>query len=338
MPVIAVAVLGLLTTAVASADGPGWTTVSNDFQGPIFGLATSPNGSLVVADDAGPTQLKNGQTSLVTELPFTTDVAPIGNGNMLVLAEGKLFSANKGRVAEIADIIAWEEANNPDNDTLESNPFDLARLNGHRTVVADAAGNSILHVDNKGGVDWIATLPEKVVDTTWLKDIVGCPSEDPEVAFICELPDEMPTDPVPTSAAIGPDGMIYVGELIGFPGTPGMSQIWRIDPNVRHVQCGTDPGCELVDAGPFTSIIDLTFGPDGTAYVVELDEASWLAAEEGLGVGGTVNACTDNGGSWTCTELATGLPFPTSVAVSGGNVYATLFGAIPGQAEVALLD
>jgi hypothetical protein len=34
-----------------------------------------------------------------------------------------------------------------------------------------------------------------------------------------------------------------------------------------------------VVADGFTSIVDLTFGPDGTLYDVELDEASWAALE-----------------------------------------------------------
>ena len=33
-----------------------------------------------------------------------------------------------------------------------------------------------------------------------------------------------------TSVTVGPDGYWYVGELRGFPATPGTSQIWRIKP------------------------------------------------------------------------------------------------------------
>ena len=56
-------------------------------------------------------------------------------------------------------------------------------------------------------------------------------------------------------------------------------------------------------------IVDLTFGPDGTLYVVEIDEASWAAVEFGVGaLGGTVNAC--NPTTWTCSQVATGLPIP----------------------------
>jgi hypothetical protein len=126
---------------------------------------------------------------------------------------------------------------------------------------------------------------------------------------------------------------LYVGELTGFPATPEQSRIWRLDPNARHVVCGQSPSCPLVKSG-FTSIIDIIFGPDGKAYVVELDERSWLAAESGFGIGGTVNVCST---TWVCTARNTQLPFPTAVALKDGKLYSTLFSVIPEQAQVALL-
>ena len=84
-----------------------------------------------------------------------------------------------------------------------------------------------------------------------------------------------------TSVAIGPDGAYYVSELKGFPAPLGMSRIWRIEPGTRHVHCDAEAvgSPARVVADGFTSIVDLTFGSDGTAYVVELDEASWFAVE-----------------------------------------------------------
>ncbi|MBD0291164.1 MAG: ScyD/ScyE family protein, partial [Thermoleophilia bacterium] len=149
-------------------------------------------------------------------------------------------------------------------------------------------------------------------------------------------PDEIPADPVPTSIAIGPDGALYVGELKGFPAIPGTSRIWRIAPNARHAQCGTSSACRVVASG-FTSIIDMSFGRNGTAYVVELDEASWLAVEGGEGQGGTVNACNIRTRPWSCSEVASGLPIPTAVAIDRGSIYVTLFGLVPGEAQVARL-
>jgi hypothetical protein len=103
------------------------------------------------------------------------------------------------------------------------------------------------------------------------------------------------------------------------------------------VNCATSPDCSIVAAG-FTSIVDLTFAPDGTLYVVEIDEASWAAVEFGVGsLGGTVNACDP--ATWTCAPVATGLPMPVGAAVDRrtGDVYVTINTLIPGAAQVVKL-
>ncbi len=62
----------------------------------------------------------------------------------------------------------------------------------------------------------------------------------------------------------------------GFPAPTGQSGVWRIEPGATGVRCGVDPGCTRALDG-FTSIVDLTLGPDGRQYVSELDERSWAA-------------------------------------------------------------
>jgi hypothetical protein len=338
LAVAALATSALLVTGVAGAQGPPWVTVATDFESPLFGLAVTPGKRLVVADaGAGPTLIRHGTTRLLASLPGVTDVAPLRSGAMFAVTGGPdstLYRVSRGgRVTEIADLQAFEEAVDPAGGEVGSNPFDLARWRG-KTLVADAQGNSLLVVNRGGKVDWVATLPLQSVSTQPLKDAVGCPDGPPD---ICNLPPTIDADPVPTSVAIGPDGYAYVGELTGFPATPGESRIWRIDPRARHAKCGSSPACSIVETGPFTSIIDLSFRRNGTAYVVELDEASWLAVEEGQRVGGTVNACVPDGTEWNCTEHATELPIPTAVAIRSGRVYATLFSLVPGQAQVARL-
>ena len=54
------------------------------------------------------------------------------------------------------------------------------------------------------------------------------------------LPPEMPAEAVPTTVAIGPDGWAYVGQLIGFPGTPGTAHIWRVNPNAEDAVCDVE--------------------------------------------------------------------------------------------------
>jgi hypothetical protein len=192
-------------------------------------------------------------------------------------------------------------------------------------------------VNQNGKVDWIAVFPNEMVSTENLKSIAGCSTPQPALPQFCGLPPNLPAQPVSTSVAVGPDGAYYVGELKGFPAPTGRSRIWRVEPGARHADCATSSACSIVATG-FTSIVDLTFGPDGTLYVVEFDEASWAAVEFAVGSkGGTVNACDID--TWTCSEVATGLRMPMGVAVDRrtGEVYLTTDVLIPGAAQVIKL-
>jgi hypothetical protein len=316
-----------------------------EFVAPIFKLAVAPDGSLLVADaGAGIVELRHGVGSLVAELEGVTDVGPIGRGSMFALrgggpglTTGALFRVSRGSSRLIADLYQFEADNNPHPAAVDSNPFDVEVLDGGDVLVADAGGNDLLIVDQNGMVDWIAVFPDEVVSTADIKSLAGCPTPVPQLAFACALPPSLPAQPVSTSVAVGPDGAYYVSELKGFPAPRGRSRIWRIEPGARHANCATSPDCSIVATG-FTSIVDLTFAPDGTLYVVEIDEASWAAVEFGVGsLGGTVNAC--NPSTWTCSPVATGLPIPLGAAVDRrGNVFVTINALVPGAAQVIKLE
>lgn len=338
---VAAAAAACLVVAGVAGAAPPWVTVTDDFseEPALFGLAAAPGNALIVADGgAGPTEIRKGSTSLVAELAGVNDIAPIGQSEMLAVAtreaepceeeptatETGLYRVSSGRSVQVADTQVFECEVDPAADGTDegSNPFDLARLDGHRTLIADAAGNSLLVADQQGRLDWVASLPAKLG--------LPCP------AWFCSGTVPFPVHAVATSVAIGPDGAYYVGELTGFPATPGNSNVWRIEPGAHHARCGSSPACRIVGTG-FTSIIDLQFGPDGKLYVVELDEASWLAIEPGgplTSLGGTINACS-LGATLSCTVRASGLPLPTAVAFQDGNLYSTLLALVPGQAQVA---
>lgn len=331
LAVIAALFVVAVTVPIAAAVYP--------FETPVFGLAVAPDGSLLAADaGSGIVEIRGGRFAQVAPLAGVTDVAPIGRGDMFAITspgfggEGRLYRVSRGSVREIADIEAFEATVNPDGGIIETNPFDVVVLTGGHALVADAAGNSLLIVDPQGRVDWIATFPDELVSTDNAKQIFGCPGSG---APPCALPPQIPAQAVATSIAIGPDGAFYVGELKGFPAPTGESRVWRVEPGARHAVCGSSPACQVVADG-FTSIVDLAFGPDGTLYVVELDEAAWLAMDEGVGVGGSVNACDP--GTWTCQQIATGLPMLTSAAVArDGTVYVVTNALVPGAAEVSPL-
>ena len=306
---------------------------------PVFGLSTAPDGSYLVSDvGSGVFEIRKGAGSPVAQLPGATDVAAIGRGVMFAITsegfggDGRLYRVSRGSLREIADLHAFEAEENPDGGIIETNPFNVVVDNGGRAIIADAAGNSLLIANQQGHVDWIATVPDELVSTANAKAIFGCPGSG---APQCGLPPMFPAQGVATSVAIGPDGAYYVGELKGFPAPTGESRVWKIRPGARHAHCGASPDCEIFADG-FTSIIDLTIGPDGTLYVVEFDEASWLAAELGQGIGGSVNACNTSTG--TCTEIATGLPLVTAAAVGkDGRVSVVINALIPGAAAIRTL-
>jgi len=211
-----------------------------------------------------------------------------------------------GPVHVAADMFAFEASNNPDGDVVDTNPYGVLARPGDRSVVADAGGNDLLRV-GPNGVSVLAVFPPQMVDAP---PFLGLPPGA-----------QIPAQSVPTSLAQGPDGAFYVGELTGFPFAKGRARVWRVVP-------GQAPA---VFATGFTNIIDVTFGPNGGMYVLELVKNGLLQA--GTDPSG---ALTRIGRDGSRTEVASeGLVFPGGVAVAdNGSVYVTNFSASPGQGQV----
>jgi hypothetical protein len=172
-----------------------------------------------------------------------------------------------------ADIAAYQ-ATDPDPYDLEdfpedSNPFGLAALSDGSVLVADAAGNDLLHVLADGSIETVARLMPRVVEI-------------PE-----GLPDAGTTTPaeaVATSVTVGTDGAWYIGELRGYPATAGTSEIWRVAPGTTDATCDPENpwgACERYADG-LTSIVDLGAGHRGI-YAVTLSKMTWLAIEPAPG-------------------------------------------------------
>ncbi|MCI0582822.1 MAG: ScyD/ScyE family protein [Chloroflexi bacterium] len=340
-PRTAIAVLGVATILLAGPAAASAAKASAGELSALFGLATAPDGSLLVADAGqGIVAIRGGDRTLLASLPNATDVAAVGVGNVYAITGGgppgsgaaSLYRISNGQTSLVADLGAFEAAVSPHPAEVDSNPFGLTVLNGGGVLVADAGGNSVLYVDNKGRVEWVATLPTELGSTANIKSLFGCPAGPPD---FCNLPAMIPTEAVATDVVIGPDGAAYVSELKGFPAPAGESRVWRIARGTIHAECGTSDACQVIADG-FTSIVDLNFGPDGTLYVTELDEASWASVEILQDVtGGTVNACAWGDFPLDCDVVAAGLPMPMSTTVGGdGNLYATIWSLVPGLADV----
>lgn len=349
----------MLTLTISLPAGAADPIPSYQFATPVFGIETAPDGSLLVADaGAGIVELRKSVGSLVADLPGVTDVSAVGRGSGWAItgigdpttelpdSAWGVYQVHGGQASRVADLLDFEKAQNPDGNTapggIDSNPFDVQALSAATALVADAGANDLLIVDHNGNVDWIAALPQELVSTANLKSLLTCPDVPAELAFLafaCDLPEMIPAQPVSTSIAIGPDGAYYMAELKGFPAPTNASRIWRVEPGTRHASCQNDPApddpCQIVATG-FTSIVDLRFGPNGTLYVTEIDEASWAAVEFGVGAqGGTVNACSIT--PWSCSVLATGLTIPIGTTVGkDGTVYALTEALLPSAKVISL--
>jgi DNA-binding beta-propeller fold protein YncE len=258
------------------------------------GLAVGPAGRLIYAEGDGlVSELiglghNAGSTKLIGFVPptFIAPAVASDGGHFYVLTAGgppgsgaaTLYKLTRGKLHVLADIAAYQETDhdpyNLADPPEESNPFGVAPLPDGSVLVSDAAANDLLRVYPNGQIVTVARLKPRMVPVP-----SGLPPGFPPAGTM------LPSEAVATSVTVGDDGFYYVGELRGFPATPGRSQIWRIAPDSVNAIC--DPAAPSTGAcrryaDGFTSIVDLDAGPDGSLYVVELVKQSWLQWELGL--------------------------------------------------------
>lgn len=218
----------------------------------------------------------------------------------------------------VADLGKFEAKKNPAGDIIESNPYSVARVEGG-TLVADAAGNSLLYVADGARPKVVATFPTQDL-------------EDPEGKTI-------PAHAVPNTVTVGPDGDYYVGQLTGYPFTLGASRVWKIEAGSKNVTCdaeATSGPCTLYADG-LTAIIDIAFGPDDKLYVLEIAKGGLLAAESPDATEEDfTGALLRMDGATTFTEIASeGLVAPAGLAISSdGRIFVTNYGVFPGMGQV----
>ncbi len=218
-----------------------------------------------------------------------------------------------GKFALTQDLGAYETANNPTGDEIDSNPYGILALPG-RTVVTDAGANALNQVAARGHISTLATFPDRMVLAPPFLDL-------PPGTLI-------PMDAVPTSVAQGPDGAFYVGQLTGFPFPVDDANVYRVP---------SRGGSPTVHAGGFTAVIDVAFGTDGSMYVVELAKNGLLAAFETNDWTGALIRVAPDG---TRTEIASGmLTAPGGIAIGrDGDLYVTNNSIFSGTGQVIRIE
>jgi len=345
-----------LTAVAQGLNNPRHVAISTDGTVYVAEAGSGGSGTCIPSPEGGQmcfgttgaiTQVSNGaQSQLVSGLPslageggtFATGPAGVsaGNGRVSVVVQGAGTSEANGKVGEdgallghlitidsqgqisdIADLTAYEEANNPDGGEVNSDPYAVLDL-GDKWIVADAGANDLLQVTADGTITTLAVFPTQMVDAP---------------PFLQMPPgSQVPAESVPTSVTLGPDGAYYVGELTGFPFPVGGARVWRVVP-------GQEP---TVYASGFTNIIDVTFDQNGNLLVLEIAKHGLLAAEAAqpgdmVATAGALIRVLPDG---TQAEVASaGLVMPGGVAVGpDGTIYVSNFSILSGPGAIVRLD
>ncbi len=216
-----------------SADGTV-TDIVSDFRSYTFGEHGEIVGAAgVVLDGEG-----NAYVAVGSPGPFVGMMTLTGE-------EGAVYrvSLESGEKEAIADLVGYEIENNPDPAAIDSNLYGMAMMDGH-LYVADAGGNSIIHVDPASGeVSTFAVTGG--LDAPFFPD-----SGNPARGGAKEI------DSVPSTIVAGADGLLYVSFITGGPFPPGMAPVHTYAPD----------GTESLYAQGLTMVQSLAFDSAGNLY------------------------------------------------------------------------
>ena len=241
-----------------------------------------------VAVSAGPDGTFFGQFGLSSHAVPPEGVIPAQLRDASLAQLGHLWQVrHNGSTKDLSDVgdQAWTwtstRINLAPHDFPDANPNVVLYSRG-KLYVVDAGANILVRVKRNGTVKVLAFFP---------------------------VPAGAQSDSVPTCVARGPDGALYVGELLGGFYSPGGARVWRVVP-------GHAP---KVWARGLTTVQGCGFGKDGAFYATEFEVG-------GLNEGPTANPAGDVvriGRNGKRTHLGLGkLFFPSGFAAgSDGAIY-----------------
>lgn len=193
--------------------------------------ATGPAG---IVEAGGALWVVTGNVGAATPYPLK----PLDN-------EGALVKVNiqTGAVTKVADVGAYEKANNPDKAQIDSDGYGLGLGADGNLYLADAAGNDLLKINpSTGAISLAAVFPH-----------IPIPAGTPGIP-----PDTKDLEPVPTGVVGDTNGNIYVGFLSGV--APGFGKVVKVasDGKISDVATGLNP------------VVSVEIGPDHNLYATEL--------------------------------------------------------------------
>jgi hypothetical protein len=210
-----------LITGLISSSGPGGVAA----EGPVS-VSRGPDGSFYAQFG-----LSSHEVPPAGAIPAGLRAAALAQLGHLWLVK------HHGKVTDVSDVgdqdWTWTSTriSLAPHDFPDANPNTVLYSGGH-LYVADAGSNILVQVKRNGAVQVLAFFP---------------------------VPAGSQHDAVPTCVTRGPDGALYVGELLGGSFAPGHARIWRVVP-------GHAP---TVWATGLTTVQGCGFGSDGAFYATE---------------------------------------------------------------------
>jgi len=242
--------------------------------------------------------------------------------------------AASGQWRFVADIGAYEAANNPDGRLtddgrphLDTNPYGLAAFPGGH-LMTDAGANALLRVRGDGDISVVAVFHSR-----------GSTPPRPSFAPVDERNFATIADAVPTSVVPGPDGAYYVSELTGVPFVDTRANVYRVVPGDEPQMFFIEDACLT----GFKMILDMAFDGEGNLYV--LQHATGALQQTGPGV--LIRVTPDKAQSSICaqyqagtrTTVLSGLSRPTSVVIGpDGAIYVSNNGTSMGGGQVLRIN
>jgi hypothetical protein len=291
-------------TPVSEAEGtptPAAPAPSRGTTGQVTAIA--PDGTQSVVASGLPSYSFGAEAIGPAGIVFANGTLYVANGGAYAMLgldpltnEGSVVSIDPatGAVTQVADLGAYEVANNPDGTDVNPNLYGMDLGADGQLYVADAGGNTIYKVDpTSGQFSLLGVLP--------MRNSSGQTTATPVASPVAGA---APTSAqaVPTAVHLGADGNIYVGLLGGLvPGFGGIT-VAQADGTFRDVVLSR------------TAVVGVALGPDGLLYASEIS----LNIDAQPQVPGDLVRFESNG---TVTPILGGLTFPNGISFdANGNL------------------